>query len=118
VGGAIAIVTHRYKYFVTRIIPCLTGSGLINVLDIAVGLYNIRSTYQPYFLPTLHGKGSATTYTRVTDYIKEKTFPAWAKKLEPQKYLFTYAQRLASTAHLKNWLNITQGVTNWTLGIT
>jgi hypothetical protein len=99
--GAIAIVTHRWKSFVTRSIPCSTESGPINVLDIAVGPYNIHSI-NPYFLPTSPGKGPATIYTRVAECIKGKTSPAWANKFEPQKYLFAYAQQLANTAHLNN----------------
>jgi hypothetical protein len=106
-GGALAIVTHCWKPFVTRWIPCPTGLGLVNVLDIAVGPYNIHSI-NPYFLSTSPGKGLTTIYTRVIDYIKKKTSPVWAKKLEPQMHLFAYAQWLASTAHLKNWFNITR----------
>jgi hypothetical protein len=86
-GGAIAIVTHHWNSFVTRSIPCPTGSGLRNVLDIAVGPYNIFSI-NPFFLPTLPGKRPATIYARVTEYIKGKISSALAKKLEPQKYLF------------------------------
>ena len=111
VGGAIAIVTHRWKSFVTRAIPCPTGSGLINAHDIAVGPYHIRSINN-YFIPKSPGKGPATLYTRVTNYIEGKTSPAWAKKLKPQKYLYAYNQRLVSTGRLKNWFTITQGDMN------
>jgi hypothetical protein len=40
------------------------------------------------------------------------------EETEASKYLFAYARRLASTAHLKNWFNITQGDINRTLDIT
>jgi hypothetical protein len=89
-GGAIAIVTHHWKSFAIRSIPCPMGSELINVLDIAVGPYNIGSI-NPYSLSTLLDKGPALIYRRVADYIKVKTSPAWAKKLELQKYIFAYA---------------------------
>ena len=110
-GGAIAIVTHRWKSFVTRSIPCPTGSGLINALDIAVGPYHIRSINN-YFIPTSPDKGPATLYTRVTKYVEGKTSPAWAKRLAAQKYLYAYNQRLISTARRKNWFTIQHGDMN------
>jgi len=109
-GGAIAIVTHKWHGFITRSIPDPSGSGLINALDIKIGPYSMR-TINVYLTPSPASltPGPATILSRLTSYIQGPTSPTWSKSLPPLEYQMGYLQLLLDAATLTGALSIISG---------
>jgi hypothetical protein len=97
-GGAVAIITHKWHGYVTKILPDPTGSGLINAVDISIGLYKLR-LINVYMVPTSHSGGPATIHSRLTAYTQGVRSPEWAKRLNPLQYQLQYLRILLNSAH-------------------
>jgi hypothetical protein len=107
-GGAIAIITYKWKSFVCHTKTDPMGMGIINTLDLHLDTYHLR-VINVYFLPTTLTTGKGTLHSRITRHQHQSSSSPWLKRLTSQEFPFHLVQQLVSKARLKNWTAIVQG---------
>lgn len=107
-GGAIAIVTHKWHGYIIKTLPDPTGAGLLNAIDLKIGTYSFR-LINTYLLPTTSGGGPATLLTRIQRYLHGTTAPRWAKRLAPFPYQLAYLQQIIGAARCDKKMVIISG---------
>jgi len=101
-GGAVAIVTYKWKGYITQTYTDPMNLGVINVLYFKVDGLTL-CCINAYFLPTTHGEGPATLHARIRRFLDLRTTSPRLRHLSPEQTVFTLVQKLISKARLASY---------------
>ena len=99
-GGAIAIVSYRWKGFITKTKTDPTKAGILNYIDFKRGPYSFR-IINAYLPPSTNGDGPATITARVNRHQHTtKALATWQRQQSPYDYLLDLLQTWITEARL------------------
>ena len=102
-GAALAIITYKWKGFLTSTYTDPIGLGIVNALHFKVDGLSF-SSINTYCLPTTHGDGPATLYARIKRFTELGTTSPRLRHLPPDRVVYTLVQKLVTKAKLENRL--------------
>ena len=107
-GAAMAIVSYRWKGFLTHTYTDPMGLGIVNALYFKVEDLTF-SSINAYFLPSTHGDGPATLYARISRFLDLPTTSPRLRHLPPEQVVYNLVQKRLTKARFTHQLVFLHG---------
>ena len=91
-GGAIAIISYKWRGFTANTSTDPMGIGILNMLDLVRGPYKFR-ILNIYLPPFPGGDGPGSIVSRVRQFLDRSSLPTHTKRLPPLDFILEMAQQ-------------------------